>query len=240
MRRVIDHMHLRELTIVYGLTEASPGITQTKRHDTIEHRTQTVGCVLPEMEVRIVDAATGAEPGPGQPGELQVRGYNVMAGYHDNPEATRAALDESGWLRTGDQATLDEDGYIRITGRIKDIIIRGGENISPKEIEDVLRQHEAVADAYVYGVSSEWFGEEVAASIRFCGGQSATAAELKAFCEPRLARFKVPAQWRFVSDFPMTASGKIQKFKLREAHERELTAARGVQAGAARGSSATV
>jgi fatty-acyl-CoA synthase len=225
MRQVIERMHLRELTIIYGLTEASPGITQTLRDDTIERRTQTVGRVLPEMEVRIVDPATGAEQGPGQPGELQVRGYNVMAGYHDNPEATRAALDDSGWLRTGDQATLDGDGYVRITGRIKDIIIRGGENISPKEIEDVLRQHPAVADAYVYGITSEWFGEEVAASVRPAGGRSATAAELAAYCGARLARFKVPAQWRFVSEFPMTASGKIQKFKLREAHERELAAA---------------
>jgi fatty-acyl-CoA synthase len=222
MRRVIADMHLSEMTIVYGLTEASPGITQTARDEPLDRRTQTVGRVLPEMEVRIVDPVSGAAVAAGEPGELCVRGYNVMQGYHDNDAATRAAIDADGWLRTGDQATLDDEGYVCITGRIKDLIIRGGENIAPKEIEDLLREHPAVADAYVYGVASDWFGEEVAAAVRLKPGSSVAADALGAFCESRLARFKVPRFIRFVDDFPMTASGKIQKFKLREMHEREL------------------
>ena len=225
MKRTIAEMNLREITIIYGLTEASPGITQTRRDDTLEHRTQTVGQVLPEMEVRIVDPLTRETAGPDQPGELCVRGYNVMLGYYNNAEATTAALDADGWLRTGDQATLDADGYVRITGRIKDIIIRGGENIGPKEIEDLLRQHASVSDVSVYAVKSEFFGEEVAAAVRLkpgAPGVAATADELKAFCHDKLARFKIPKHWRFVNDFPLTASGKIQKFKLREAHEQEL------------------
>ncbi len=222
MRRVMAEMNLTEITIVYGLTEASPGITQTPRDDTIEHRTQTVGQMMPEMEIKIVNPVTQATVGADEPGELCVRGYNVMKGYYNNPEATRAAIDEDGWLRTGDQATMDGEGYVRITGRIKDIIIRGGENIAPKEIEDFLRQHPAIADAYVYGLRSERFGEEVAAAVRLKAGMLATAAEVMNFCAGRMARFKIPRHIRLVNEFPMTASGKIQKFKLREAHEREL------------------
>jgi fatty-acyl-CoA synthase len=224
MRRAIDEMNLREITIIYGLTEASPGITQTRRDDTVERRTQTVGAVLPEMEVRIVDPATRETLSPNQPGELTIRGYNVMKGYYNNPEATRAAIDGEGWLRTGDQATMDEGGYVRITGRIKDIIIRGGENISPKEIEDLMRHHPAVSDVYVYAVKSEFFGEEVAASVRLKPGDAATQEELRDFCQANIARFKIPKYIRFVGEFPMTASGKIQKFKLRDAHEKELEA----------------
>lgn len=224
MRRAIDEMNLREITIIYGLTEASPGITQTPRDDTIEHRTQTVGVVLPEMEVRIADPATREILAPNQPGELIVRGYNVMKGYYNNAEATRAAIDDEGWLRTGDQATMDEVGYTRITGRIKDIIIRGGENISPKEVEDLLRHHPAVSDVYVYAVKSEFFGEEVATSIKLKPDEAATQEELKDFLQSRVARFKIPKYIRFVNEFPMTASGKIQKFKLREAHEKEMEA----------------
>lgn len=222
MKRAISEMNLREITIIYGLTEASPGITQTRRDDTLERRTQTVGTVLPEMEVKIIDPATGQTLGANQPGELCVRGYNVMHGYYKNSKATNAAIDDDCWLHTGDQATLDEDGYVRITGRIKDIIIRGGENISPKEIEDWLRQHPAVSDVYVYAIASEFFGEEVAAAVRLKPDATITADELKAFCQGQLARFKIPKYLRFVSDFPMTASGKIQKFKLRELHEAEL------------------
>lgn len=222
MRRAIEEMNLREITIIYGLTEASPGITQTRRDDSIEHRTQTVGQVLPEMEVKIVDPANGQTLGPNQPGELCVRGYNVMLGYYKNPEATRAVLGDDGWLRTGDQATMDEDGYVRITGRIKDIIIRGGENISPKEIEDLLRQHPAISDVYVYAVASEFFGEEVAAAVRLRANAAASADELRAFCQDRIARFKIPKYIRFVTEFPMTASGKIQKYRLREVHQEEL------------------
>jgi fatty-acyl-CoA synthase len=230
MRRVIADMHLAEMTIAYGLTEASPGITQTARDDSLDHRTQTVGRVLPEMDVKIVDPGSGAPVSTGEPGELCVRGYNVMQGYHDNDAATRAAIDAEGWLRTGDQATLDDEGYLRITGRIKDLIIRGGENIAPKEIEDLLREHPAVADAYVYGVANEWFGEEVAAAVRLKPGTAASAEALAAFCEGRVARFKVPRLIRFVDDFPMTASGKIQKYKLRETHEREIANVRMIPA----------
>jgi fatty-acyl-CoA synthase len=218
MRRVMTDMHLPEMTIAYGMTESSPGITMTPRDSSIAQRTQTVGPVLPELEVKIVDPTTGAERAPGERGELCCRGYNVMAGYYNNPEATRAAIDADGWLHTGDEASMDHDGYFRITGRIKDLIIRGGENISPKEIEDRLREHPAVADAYVYAIPDDFFGEEVAAAVRAKGGAQPSAEELIAWCAAALAKFKVPRHLRFVSEFPMTASGKVQKYKLREEH----------------------
>ena len=220
MKRVMREMHLEEITIAYGLTEASPGITHTLRDDTLERRTQTVGKVLPEMDVQIVDPATRVPVPTRTPGELCVRGYNVMLGYYNNPEATAAAIGRDGWLRTGDQATIDEDGYVRITGRIKDLIIRGGENISPKEVEDLVREHPCVSDVSVYGIASEFFGEEVAASVRLKPGASAKAEDIVRFCEPRIAKFKVPRHVRFVTEFPLTASGKIQKFKLRQEHEK--------------------
>jgi len=219
MRRVMTEMHLPEITIAYGMTESSPGITMTPRDCAVALRSQTVGTVLPELEVKIVDPA-GAEVATGERGELCCRGYNVMKGYYNNAEATRAAIDVDGWLHTGDEASRDADGYVRITGRIKDLIIRGGENIAPKEIEDRLREHAAVADAYVYGVADAFFGEAVAASVR--AKADVSAADLIAFCAETLAKFKVPKHLRFVAEFPMTASGKIQKFKLRQEHERDL------------------
>lgn len=263
MRRVMTDMHLPEITIAYGLTEASPGITMTPRNASIAQRSQTVGVVLPELEVKIVDPATGVPRGTGERGELCVRGYNVMKGYYNNPEATRAAIDAEHWLHTGDEASIDEDGYIRITGRIKDLIIRGGENVSPKEIEDCLREHPSVADASVYGLPDEFFGEVVAAAVRVHARAEAraynppalpdvarnvssgmtgrpdgaadvaadvgpnfssgvTSEELIVWCAERLARFKVPKYVRFVTEFPMTASGKIQKYKLREEHQNIL------------------
>ena len=221
MRRVMSEMHLPEITIVYGLTEASPGITHTPRTASIEQRTQTVGPALPELEVRIVDPSTRLEVPQGERGELCVRGYNVMRGYFNDPAATRAAIDPDGWLRTGDEASMDEDGFFRITGRIKDLIIRGGENIAPKEIEDCLRKHPAVADAYAYGLPDAYFGEVVGVAVRLKSDDQAGSVageQLIAWCRERLARFKVPSSVRFVSEFPMTASGKIQKFKLRERH----------------------
>jgi fatty-acyl-CoA synthase len=218
MRRVIEKMNLTELTIIYGLTEASPGITMTPRFDAVELRTQSVGRILPEMEVKIINPFSGEECPPGIPGELCCRGYNVMSGYYNNPQATSEAIDDGAWLHTGDQATLDAHGYVRITGRIKEIIIRGGENIAPKEVEDVMRSHPGVSDVYVYGVPDERYGEEVAAAIRLRAGETATAEEIQAFCKGRIAKFKIPRQIRFVSDFPMTASGKVQRFKLREMH----------------------
>jgi fatty-acyl-CoA synthase len=233
MRRVMSDMHLPEIIIAYGLTEASPGITATPRDTPVADRTQTVGRVLPELEVKVIEAASGATCGTAERGELCVRGYNVMKGYYNNPEATRAAVDADGWLRTGDEASIDEHGLVRITGRIKDLIIRGGENISPKEIEDCLREHPGVADAYVYGLPDDFFGEVVAAAVRVKPAEGHRYADLQptpagadaltVWCSARLARFKVPKHVRFVTEFPMTASGKIQKFKLREAHQAHLT-----------------
>jgi fatty-acyl-CoA synthase len=220
MRKAMDRMNLTELTIAYGLTEASPGITLTPRFDSIQLRTQTVGRVLPEVEVKIVNPVTGETCAPGVAGELCCRGYNVMSGYHKNPKATEEAIDSEGWLHTGDQATLDAEGYVRITGRIKELIIRGGENIAPKEIEDLLRRHPRIADVYVYGVPDEKYGEAVAAAVRLKPDETATEDDIRSFCEGRIARFKIPRHVRFVEGFPMTASGKVQKFKLREMHIR--------------------
>jgi fatty-acyl-CoA synthase len=226
MRRVTGEMHMPEVTIAYGLTEASPGITLTPRNARLDLRCQTVGVVLPELEVKIVDPATGAERPTGERGELCCRGYNIMKGYYNNAEATAKAIDADGWLHSGDEASIDADGYVRITGRIKDLIIRGGENISPKEIEDCLREHPAVADAYVYGLPDDFFGEVVAAAVRVKedvrqkpGG---IEQQLIQWCADRLARFKVPKCVRLVTEFPMTASGKIQKYKLREQHQNSL------------------
>lgn len=218
MRKVIERMNMREVTIAYGLTEASPGITMTPRFDSIALRTQTVGKVMPEVEVKIIDPVTGEEVAPNIAGELCARGYNIMKGYYNNPKATAEALEADGWLHTGDQATMDEAGYIRITGRIKDLIIRGGENIAPKEIEDLLLQHPKIADVYIYGVPDERLGEEVAAAIRLKPDETLTLEEVREFCDGRIAKFKMPRSLRFVTEFPMTASGKIQKFKLREMH----------------------
>ena len=225
MRRVIDQMKMRELTIVYGLTETSPGLTQTPRDADLVERTQTVGRVMPEIEVRIVDPGTGEDVPAGADGELWARGYVVMKGYYKMPEATAAAITADGWLRSGDQASIDGGGRVRITGRIKDIIIRGGENIAPKEVEDVLRTHPAIADASVYAVASEFFGEEVAAALRLHPGASIVPAEVETFCRERIAKFKVPRFIKVVDAFPLTASGKIQKFRLRESHEAELESA---------------
>jgi fatty-acyl-CoA synthase len=219
MRTVIDRMHLPEMTIAYGLTETSPGLTQTPRDASIEARTQTVGRILPEVELRIVDPGIGKDVEPGANGELWARGYMVMKGYYNMPEQTAAAITTDGWLRTGDQACIDTEGNVRITGRIKDLIIRGGENIAPKEVEDVLRLHPAVLDVSVYGIYSEFFGEEVAAAIRLRPNAPPDAVALIEFCEQQLARFKVPRHIRFVESFPMTASGKTQKFRLRELHD---------------------
>ena len=227
MRRVMTDLHMPEVTIVYGLTEASPGITMTPRDSSVARRSQTVGIVLPTLDVTIVDPASGEICPAGGRGELCCRGYNVMKGYYNNSAATCAAIDPDGWLHTGDEAMIDTDGYVTVTGRIKDLIIRGGENIAPREIEDCLREHPAVADAYVYGVADAFFGEAVAASVRLRTDRAGQPlepllADLTAWCADRLARFKVPRHVRLVPDFPMTASGKIQKYKLREAHERLL------------------
>jgi len=221
MRKVMERMNLTEMTIAYGLTEASPGITITPRTDSLELRTQTVGRVLPEVEVKIIDPATEETCAPNIAGELCCRGYNVMKGYYNNRQATMEAIDADGWLHTGDQAMMDERGYLRITGRIKEIIIRGGENVAPKEIEDLLRRHPKIADIYVYGVPDQRLGEEIAAAIRLNSDETMTVDEVRAFCDGKIARFKIPRHVRFVESFPMTASGKVQKFKLREKHIKE-------------------
>jgi len=216
MRRSIERMHLRDLIIAYGLTEASPGVTCTSPEDSMERRTQTVGRALPRVEVRIAGPVDDQALPPGQQGELQTRGYHVMKGYYKNADATRDALARDGWLRTGDLAVMDEEGYVTITGRIKEMIIRGGENIYPKEIEEVVRRIPAVSDVAVYGVPSSRYGEEVAAAVKIRSGCNLSEGEVRRFCEANLARFKVPRYLKFVDQFPQTASGKIQKFLLRK------------------------
>ena len=222
MRRVIDEMHLPELTIVYGLTETSPGLTQTPRDADLAERTQTVGRVMPES--RSADCRSGDRRRCADRRRRRVVGEGLRrdAGLLPDARGHRCGHDADGWLKSGDQASMDDAGRVRITGRIKDIIIRGGENIAPKEVEDVLRSHAAIADASVYAIASEFFGEEVAAALRLRPGATIDTDEVKAFCLARLARFKVPRFIRVVESFPLTASGKIQKFRLREDHEAEI------------------
>ncbi len=216
MRRVTSEMHCSEITIAYGLTEASPVITQTSTDDTLERRVGTVGRRLPDIEVKIVDPDTGETKGPNEPGELCCRGYNVMRGYYNMAEATAAVIDADGWLHSGDLATYDEDGYFRITGRIKDMIIRGGENIYPREIEELLHTMPGVKDVQVVGVPDRRFGEVVGAFIIPHEGADLTEADVQDFCQTRIARYKLPKYVFFVQEFPLTANAKIQKYKLRE------------------------
>jgi fatty-acyl-CoA synthase len=216
MKRVINDMGANEMTIVYGQTEASPGITQTRMHDSFELKTTTVGRALPNVEVKITDVITDKEMPIGEQGELCTRGYHVMKGYYKLPEATAMAISDDKWLHTGDLAVMDKDGYCKITGRIKDMIIRGGENISPREIEEFLYSNPKVKDVAVVGVDSEKYGEEVAAFIQLKTGQEATDIEFASFCKDRISYHKIPRYFFYVSEFPATASGKIQKFKLRE------------------------
>ena len=222
MKRVIKDMGAGEMTIVYGQTEASPGITQTRDQDSLELKTTTVGRALPNVEVKIVDPVTGLEVPIGVQGELCTRGYHVMKGYYKMPEATAKTVDKDNWLHTGDLAIMDENGYCKITGRIKDMIIRGGENIYPREIEEFLYTHPKIKDVQVVGVPSEKYGEEVAAFIQLRPGENATEAEIKDFCQDRISFHKIPKSIFFVSEYPTTASGKIQKYKLRELATAQL------------------
>lgn len=215
MRRVIDEMGCAGMLVAYGLTEASPAVTMSAPTDPIEARCETVGRPIEGVRIRIVDPASGHELGPGQRGELWVRGPNVMQGYFENPEATAAALVD-GWLRTGDLAVLGEDGRVRITGRIKDMIIRAGENVYPAEVEDALREHPGVRDAAVFGVPSERYGEEVAAALVLEPGARQEDLDLEAFLDARLAHYKRPVRVHVVGELPMTPSGKVQKFVLAE------------------------
>jgi fatty-acyl-CoA synthase len=216
VRRVEERLGVR-FSIVFGTTECSPLLTVVELDDSAQDRAGTLGRPLPQTEIKIADAATGDLVPVGQAGELCARGYLVMRGYHDAPEATAIAIDAEGWYHTGDVASLDDRGYLRIEGRIKDMIIRGGENIYPREIEDVLFDHPAVGEAAVVGVPDQQWGEVVAAFVRPVPGRPAPAPEeLRAYCRERLAPYKTPLYWVFVDAFPMTPSGKIQKFRLRE------------------------
>jgi fatty-acyl-CoA synthase len=216
MQQVVDTMGAKEITIAYGQTEASPVCTQTTVEDSIEIRVSTVGKALPNIECRVIDPENNKEVKPGIPGEFVARGYNVMKGYYKMPEATSQAIDREGWLHTGDLATMDEKGYYKITGRIKDMIIRGGENIYPKEIEEFLYTHPSVKDVQVVGVPSKAYGEEVMACIILKENASLTEDEVKSFVKGSMSRHKTPSYVIFMDSFPMTASGKIQKYKLRE------------------------
>src|SRR3954451_14676706 len=216
MRKVIDRMHMEGVTICYGMTETSPVSTQTTADDELDRRVGTVGRVHPHVEVKVVAPETGRTVEIGEPGELCTRGYSVMLGYWDDRERTAEAIDAARWMHTGDLATMDDEGYVRIVGRSKDMIIRGGENVYPREIEDFLYTHEAISDAAVYGVPDPRYGEAVAVSVILREGASLTGDELREYCEGRIAHYKVPRHVLFVDAFPMTVTGKIQKFKMRE------------------------
>ncbi|MCY9422114.1 AMP-binding protein [Bacillus paralicheniformis] len=216
MKKVINNMGMSEITIAYGQTEASPVITQTRVNDSLKRRVETVGRALPNVEVKITEPGTNQEVARGVQGELCTRGYHVMKGYYKNSEDTAAVIDEDGFLHTGDLAVMDEEGYCRITGRLKDMIIRGGENIYPREIEEFLYKHPNILDVQIVGVPDETFGEEISAWIKLKSGASMTADELKEYCKGKIARYKIPRYIAFVEEFPMTASGKVQKFKVRE------------------------
>ncbi|MDB5067476.1 MAG: AMP-dependent synthetase and ligase [Chloroflexi bacterium] len=222
MKRVQSTMCMAEVTIAYGMTETSPVSTQSATDDPLDKRVSTVGRIHPHVEIKVVDPETGAVVPRGERGELCTRGYNVMLGYWNNEEATRAAIDAGGWMHTGDLAVMDGDGYLNIVGRIKDMIIRGGENIYPREIEEFLYGHPDVSDVQVIGVPSERYGEEVMAWVRLREGAAITGDQLTEHCRGRIAGFKIPRYWKFVDEFPMTVTGKIQKFRMREAAVEEL------------------
>ena len=221
MHRVIDEMHLDEITIGYGMTETGPLSTETLPGDPIELRVGTVGRPLPNTEIKIIDENGRIVP-RGEPGELCTRGYNVMRGYWGDPERTARDIDDARWIRTGDVATMDDNDYVRIVGRSKDMLIRGGENIYPREIEEFLYTHPKVEQAEVVGVPDPKFGEEVAAWIRLRDGQTANEAEIREYCKGRLAHFKIPRYIRFVEEYPMTVTGKVQKYLIRESMAEEL------------------
>jgi len=216
MKRVINDMHCKEITIVYGLTESSPGITQTTTDDPIELKVATVGRVFPYVEAAVLDPETHEPLPPNAIGEICCRGYNVMKGYYKMPEETKKAIDENGWLHSGDLGTCDENGYYRITGRIKDMIIRGGENIYPREIEEFLYTVDGVKDAQVVGIPDAKYGEIVGAFVMLNDGTQLTEEDIQDYARTKIARYKVPKHIFFVKEYPLTASGKVQKFKLRE------------------------
>jgi fatty-acyl-CoA synthase len=231
MKQVVSRMHMEEVTIAYGMTETSPVSTQTVPEDSLEHRVSTVGRVHPHVEVKITDPDTGRVVERGVAGELCTRGYSVMTGYWNDPERTAESIDEAGWMHTGDLATMDADGYVNIVGRIKDMIIRGGENIYPREIEEFLYTHPDVSDVQVIGVPDVKYGEELMAWVKVREGATLTEDALKEFCKGKIAHYKVPRYIKFTDEFPMTVTGKIQKFKMRDqaVEELGLQSAAGVQ-----------
>jgi fatty-acyl-CoA synthase len=222
MKQVQTKMNMKEVTVCYGMTETSPVSAQSECNDPIEKRVSTVGTVHPHVEVKIIDPATGAIVSRGVSGEICTRGYSVMIGYWDMPQETDKVIDQNNWMHTGDLGIMDEEGYVKIVGRIKDTIIRGGENIAPLEIEDFLMSQEAVANAQVIGVPSIKYGEEVMAWIKLREGYEVTPEELLEYCKGQIATFKIPKYWKFVDDFPMTVSGKVRKVEMREIAIKEL------------------
>jgi fatty-acyl-CoA synthase len=222
MRQVIDRMHMPEVTICYGMTETSPVSFQSMPDDDLEHRVATVGAIHPHVEAKVVDPATGALVPRGEPGELCTRGYLVMRGYWNDADSTREAIDAAGWMHSGDLAVMREDGYVNIVGRIKEMIIRGGENIYPREVEEFLFTNPMVADVQVIGVPDPKYGEEICAWIRLREGVETTEHEIREFCRGKIATYKIPRYVRFVDGFPMTVTGKIQKHRMREISIEEL------------------
>jgi fatty-acyl-CoA synthase len=216
MKRVINDMGMDEITIGYGMTETSPVSTQTRIGDDLDRQTGTVGRVHPHVEIAVVDPETNLVVPRGQRGEFRTRGYNVMRGYWNEPDKTAEAIDEARWMRTGDLAEMDEDGYVRIVGRIKDTIIRGGENVAPREVEEFLYAHPDIVDVQVVGVPDEKFGEELCACVRLAEGASLDAAGVREFCTGKISHHKIPRYVEVVDAYPMTVTGKVQKFILRE------------------------
>ncbi len=226
MNRVITEMHMGEVTICYGMTETSPVSMQSKTDDPVQKRVSTVGQIHPYVEVKIIDEAGRVLP-RGQQGEFLTRGYSVMLGYWDDKEKTEQSIDPAGWMHTGDLAVMDVDGYVDITGRLKDMIIRGGENIYPREVEEFLYTHPDIRDVQVFGVPDERFGETVCAWIQLKDGTKASGDDIRAFCKGQIAHFKVPRHIRFVAEFPMTVTGKVQKFEMRNQMAEEFRTATG-------------
>jgi fatty-acyl-CoA synthase len=222
MKRVASEMGIKEISIAFGMTETSPVTTQVPRDDTLENRCGTVGKVMPHTEIKIVDPGTGRTVPRGEPGEFLARGYPVMRGYWNDPERTAESIDQQRWMHTGDLATMDEQGYVRVVGRIKDMVIRGGENVYPREIEEFLYTHPKVADVQVIGVPDERYGEELMAWIVLRPGEQCTDEEIREFCRGQIAHYKIPRYVKFVDSFPMTVTGKVQKFKMRETAVQEL------------------
>jgi fatty-acyl-CoA synthase len=222
MKQVQSKMHMKEVEICYGMTETSPVSTQTIIGTPLQKQVSTVGTVQDHLEIKIIDPETGALLDRNQPGEFCARGYSVMLGYWNNPKATNDAIDEAGWMHSGDLAVMDDDGYVNIVGRIKDMILRGGENIYPREIEEFLYTHQSIEDVQVIGVPSEKYGEEVMAWVKLKSGHSITTANLEEYCKQKIAHYKVPKYWKFVTSFPMTVTGKIRKVEMREMSIEEL------------------